>query len=305
MSDLVSDYQDENPKKRLKTNPNTVFEIQKINSFQKTILEFSKEECDNITSNSEYIKTLIDQYSSEYSDQNPPNSIFLAEIDSNEAASFLTMLSKPMDPNLSWKKYFVDLSAKWIVPKYIEVYYSMIKDFFQSYRISKNNVFLSIFTISGELSSYHRYCYKNGKFIDSNNTTLSEINCFYKNSKNVWCHKSIDEEFTQFRTDSTLTELWQLSGTWISEDRTQYRFAFKKCPPKLRKLNDLIKFCEIVELILTHDCYHNTYISSVKNLYEYLHTHEDFATKDTLNRLFQTKDDLLEYTTFKSLQKYE
>ena len=91
-----------------------------------------------------------------------------------------------------------------------------------------------------------------------------------------------------------------MTGVWSTKNHSTYvTFSFKKCAPKVTNLNDITKFCEMIELIFTHECYHNTYISTINDLYTYLHTHEDFATKDTLNRLFQTKEEIIEYSTFK------
>ena len=299
MSNLIADLSTENPKKRLKLNSNIVFVIQKINSIEKATLEFSEEKYEIISSKSEYIKTLLDQYSDlKSSNESKNNTIYLTEEEPNEAAAFLTVLSKPIKNEIWWDKYYCNLSAKWIVPKYIEKYIDSIKDFFQKYESCEKNLMVTLLADNAIDSTTNRYFYIEGKYL--NCSTIFTKAHFFKNSKNLWCYK--DNEGTIYiqeqLNNNILTDLCQMTGTWKTEKeygKIYYQtFVFKMCPPIVTNSDDLIKFCEIIELILTHECYHNKYILSMNDLYDYLSQNVQFATENNLNRLFQTNEQFKE-----------
>ena len=299
MSNLIVDSFSELPQKRLKTNPIIRFEIHlhNSNSTESTIVEFSDEKCETISHHSEYIKTLIEQYSDVKSCEH--NIIYLIEDKPIEAAAFLTILSEPMNFELNWNYYNANLSSKWIVPKYITKYSSLINSFFKSYEISESNLMVTIHSF--DISETIYYYYKSEKYICLNDQfdQGDEIDYFYQNEEDDWCYvNTTGYIFIQHKLAIDYENLSQLSGSWYTKDNEIcYSFSFQKCAPKVINFNDHLKFCEIIELILTHNCYHNLYISSIDDLYLYLNTHKDFVNENNLNHLFQTKQELIKCLT--------
>ena len=323
-----------NQSKRQKINSTIIeFVIQKCNSTQTAILQFTREQSFVISMKSCYISTLLDEFlSPESLDNDNKWTIYLTEEDPNEAAYFLTLLSKPMKLNIVWDKYFAILCAKWIVSEYIEKYFSILNDFLSYYQISDKNIKLNIY-FEGIKSKDRYYTLQNDRYyeiktennnkntenIENNNENNEIKNYFYKNEENLWCFcsENINNNndnnnndktiFIQEDLDDKLISLHQLSGTWNTENKEYYEiFAIEKCYPLIRNNNhyynnnnnnnnmkeskDLIEFCDLIEVILTHDCYHNEYINTMNDVYVYLSLNCNFATENVLKRLLKSNN---------------
>ena len=289
MSDTL--FESENSSKRLKLNPIIEFVIQSVSSTQKATVEFMEDQITLIIESSEYIKTLIENCFDTEKNVNCIKLIYLIEEKPNEAAAFLTLLSNPYKTEIIWDQYHANLSSKWIVSKYIEKYNTLICDYFDLYKISDKDL-IAMKDNNLFVQETFRLTYVDKKYIRSNSTDY-----FFINIDKYWCYKAIDEEIYIQDQENEETELYLLSGMWKSLTSHSYSiFIFNQFQSKLQNSNDLIKFCEIIELILMHECYYNKYISSMNDLYEYLSRHLDFVTKDTLNRLLKTKEELIEYS---------
>ena len=264
---------------------------------QNVILQCNQEETMSLTSKSEYLAHLINEFGgmTTINRENEISKISLQE-DNPKKSQFLVELMYPTSNQLQWNKNWAILSGKWIIIDYISKFLEISEKFFESYKISDDYVTIEVFSSDGKTSNDY-YCRKGEKYVNEIDSDF-EIKRTAPNSLN-WSLYIKNEIKISSKEQLKQKPLLSSSGIWFSKTKDIIAgITLEKSKPKIKQPIDKIIFCEIVEVYLSHACYSKGSITSIDDLLTYLHKNKCFAIPEVLNRLL-SKEDLIQLTQMK------